>query len=48
MKTSLFEKIAEVSGIVCILTCAVIMFPFILLGGVLWEVFNYVHRKIFK
>jgi len=48
MKTSLFEKIAETTAIVCILACALIMFPFILLGGVLWEVFSYVHRKLFK
>lgn len=48
MKEKLIDKIAETTAFIVILTCAVIMFPFLIVGAALWEVLNYIHRKIFK
>jgi len=48
MKKKLIDSISENTAVICILSCAVLLFPLILLAGILWEVFNFLHRTIFK
>ena len=48
MKKKVMSNIAETSAVIVILACAVILFPFMIIFASLWEVFNFVHRKLFK
>jgi len=48
MKTNWFDELAQRASVVLILTCGVILFPFILAFGILWELLNFIHRKVFK
>lgn len=48
MKENLIDKIAETTGVICVLFCAIVLFPFLIVGGALWEILNYIHEKIFK
>ena len=48
MKTKWLDELSQKVSVILILACGVILFPFILAFGVIWEILNFIHRKVFK
>lgn len=48
MKKKWIDEISQKLAVFFILLCGVILFPLILAFGFMWEIFNFIHRKIFK